>query len=131
MPFHPELSITGLQEAQQRNLRQIAALQPRGALGEAVQWATTEAHRRAVAYTHVDTGSLRASHRIELSGVRGRVYIDPSATNPRSGTPPAEYGVYEHRRGGGHAFYDQVLDNDGQDISRRMNDMVRLGVERA
>ncbi len=128
MAFDVKLSITGIQEAQAANNRAIAALTPAGALGRAIKYGTTEAHRYAVAVTHVDTGALRASHRMEVSGLRGRIFIDPWSTNPRSGTPPAEYGLYEHRRGGSHAFYQRVVDERGDEISQAMGGMVEVGL---
>ena len=85
MAFDVRLSITGLQEAQAANNRAIAAVRPSGGLGRAVQYGTVSAHRYALGYTHVDTGALKSSHRMELSDTRGRVYIDPGARNARSG----------------------------------------------
>jgi hypothetical protein len=126
MAFDIKLTITGIQEAQAANNRAIAALRPDGAFGRAVQYGTAAAHRYAVAVTHVDTGTLRASHRMEVNGLRGRVYIDPSATNPRSGGRAAVYGPYEHDRGGEHAFYQVVYDQYGRGIEQQMGDMVNL-----
>lgn len=131
MAFDVKLSITGIQEAQAQNLRRVAALRPTGAFGAAIRDATAEAHRYAVALTHVDTGALRASHRVQVTGVRGRVFVDPGALNPRSGRRTAEYGVYEHRRGGGHAFYERVVSEHGAEILRRARLDVKLGVEGA
>ena len=128
MPFDVNLTITGLQEAMDLNLRAIAALQPQGALGRAVQVGTTMAHRAAVAITHVDTGALRASHRMEVKSTRGRIYIDPSARNPRSGQLTAVYGFFEHERGGSHAFYDRVEREFGREILDTMADIVRQGL---
>jgi hypothetical protein len=125
--FDVTLTITGLQEAQAANNRLLARMQPRGALERAVLYGTTAAHRAAVVITHVDTGALRASHRMEVSGLRGRVYIDPGATNPRSGVRTAVYGPMEHARGGGHAFYRRVVDEEGQRILGRMAEIVRRG----
>src|SRR5512145_1695553 len=101
--------IKGLQEAQAANKRQIAATRPSGTLGRAVLYATTKLHRYAVAITHVwvyKGGGLRASQRMKLEqgGLRGRIYIDPSAVNPR-GQKPSIYGPIEEARGGSHAFY--------------------------
>ncbi len=131
MTFDVKATITGLQEAQAQNLRRIAALQPSGAFGEAIRVATVAAHRYAVALTHVDTGALQASHRVEVSGLRGRVSIDPSGTNPRSGVRPTEYGVYEHQRGGEHAFYERTVREHGAEICRQARLDVKIGVERA
>jgi hypothetical protein len=115
--FDVNLTITGIQEVQRANLQAIAALRPQGAFGRAIIYAATAAHRYAVAITHVDTGSLRASHRVEVKGTRGRIYIDPNSVNPRSRTRPVVYGVYEHQRGGSHAFYQRVVDERGSDIA--------------
>jgi hypothetical protein len=45
----------------------------------------------------------------------GRIYIDPTAVNPR-GQRPEEYGVYEHARGGSHAFYERTIKERGEQI---------------
>jgi len=124
--FDASLTITGIQEAQQANLRAIAALRPEGAFGRAVVYAGTAAHRYAVAITHVDTGSLRASHRIAVEGLRARIFIDPASTNPRTGERPAVYGVEEHARGGSHAFYERVVEERGREIAEgAMRELVR------
>lgn len=107
-------SIEGLQRTQAAVLKAANAAKPRGALGTAVQQATTSLHRYAVGVTHVDTGSLRASHHVRVARTRGEVYINPSAVNPRSGNRPAEYGYYEHRRGGSHSFYERTVREHGQ-----------------
>lgn len=106
------LSIKGLQEAQRGNLRTINAMRPSGSFGRAIIYATSQAHRFAVANSHVGTGTMRAAHRMEITGggLHGRIFLDPDATNPRSGQKPSEYGVFEHARGGQHAFYQRVLD---------------------
>jgi hypothetical protein len=100
-----DLTIRGIQEAQAANNRRIAMLQPSGSFGMLVRNVTVYMHRQAVAVTHVDTGSLRASHRMEVTEVRGRVFIDPDAVNPRTSEKPVDYGQIEHARGGQHAFY--------------------------
>lgn len=125
--FDVKLTITGIQEAQAANNRLIARMQPRGALERAVLYGTTAAHRGAAVITHVDTVALRASHRMEVSGKRGRVYIDPGAMNPRSGVRTAIYGPVEHARGGGHAFYRRVVDEEGPRILGEMAAIVRRG----
>lgn len=114
------ITIRGLQEAQQDNLMRIAMLQPGGAIGRAIQYATTEAHRYAVSITHVywyRGGGLRASHRIALQGDKGRVFIDPNAINPR-GQRPAIYGPAEHAHGGSHAFYARTEREAGLRIAK-------------
>lgn len=127
MPFDAKLSITGIQEAQARNLRAIAALRPEGAFGMAIQTATLSAHRYAVALTHVDTGSLRASHRVDVNGLSGRVFIGPE-TNPRTGQQTTEYGPVEHQRGGSHAFYQRTVDEYGPGIRRDAIQIIKVGL---
>jgi hypothetical protein len=126
-----ELSITGLQEAQQANLRLIAAMKPGGRLAGAVQYGAIEAHRYATAITHVwiyRGGALKASHRIKWNGgLEATVSIDESAVNPR-GQRPAIYGPYEHRRGGEHAFYQRTVDERGATISKNMRDYFLKGL---
>lgn len=100
-----DLTIRGLQEAQAANNRRIAEMQPTGALGAVVRNLTVFTHRQALIVSHIDTGALRASHRMEVTGVRGQVFIDPRAVNPRSRVSVSEYAKFEHDRGGGHAFY--------------------------
>ena len=46
-------TIRGLQEAQAKNAEMIGALQPKGALGEAVKYAVTDLHRYEVTLMHV------------------------------------------------------------------------------
>lgn len=124
--FDVKLTITGLQQAQAKNLRAIAALRPGGALSQAIQYGSLEAHRAAVTITHVDTGALRASHRVTVSNTRGVISIDPGATNPRSGQRVADYAAWEHRRGGSHGFYKRVEQEQGQRIGRQMGQIVRV-----
>lgn len=116
--FDVRMTISGIQEAQRDNLRMIAALEPGGAVEAAVQVGLIKVHRYAVSVTHVDSGSLRAAHRMEMEsgGLRGTVFIDPGVVNPRSKQLPAEYGVYEHARGGTHAFYDRAYNALGGNV---------------
>lgn len=109
--------IKGIQEAQEHNLRLIASMQPRGAADRGVHKMVISAHRAAVVLTHVDTGALRASHRMSppSRGV-GVLALDKTARNPRSGIATAVYGEYEHNRGGSHAFYDRTVNEFGDQI---------------
>jgi len=105
------VSIQGLQEALYANQKRIAALKTEGAFGKFVKNATISLQRYAIGITHVwwdRGGGLRASHRMELTGMRGRIYLDPNAVNPR-GQRPAVYGPYEEARGGTHAFYQRTV----------------------
>lgn len=127
MPFDVKLTLTGIQEVQQRNLRRIAALQPEGAAGQAVKDALIALQRYAVQITHVGKyvggGALKNAHRIEIEdGLTGKVYIDPSSVSPRRTTTkarPVEYGVYENARGGEHAFYDRTVNEAGPAVTER------------
>ncbi len=111
-------AIAEIQRAQRDNNRRIAALRPAGGLGRAVQYALAQGQRAAVTLTHVDTGALRASHRMQMEGgLRGRIFIDPAALNPRSGVHTAVYGPQEHGRGGSHAFYERVVNEHGRSIA--------------
>lgn len=115
-------SIKGLQEAQRAMFKLIAAVKPSGAMANAVRMATIDAIRYAISITHVDTGTLRASHRMRMETdsreARGVIYIDPNAIRPGGGRP-ARYGVGENFRGGSHAFYARVPVERGESIARQ------------
>lgn len=123
-----ELTITGIQEALDRNTRRIANLQASGVKGAAIRDATADLHRYAVSITHVQTGALRASHRMEVTPDRGRIYIDPSSINPRTGERPAVYGVEEEERGGTHAFYRRTRDERGPYAVGRAIEQIKRGL---
>jgi len=125
------MTIEGIQAAQAACNRALAAVKPRGALGEAVRWGIAEGHRYAVSITHVDTGALRASHRTKFqegrSWARGRMFIAADSVNPR-GQRPSVYGPIEHDRGGSHAFYERTQGERGSHILRAMADIVVRGL---
>lgn len=127
-PVDVRLTISGLQELQDDNARSIAALKPSGALGQAVKHVTAGAQRYTVAITHVDTGALRASHRMEVQGLRGRIYLDATARNPRSGQRTSVYGEHEHARGGSHAFYDRAAEEGGPRLVREAQEIIERAV---
>ena len=113
------MSIEGLQRALEANQRRIEGLRPRGSLGKAVQWGVLAALRYVLQIVHVDTGALRASQRVEFAKLRGIIFIDPGAVNPR-GQRPADYGPIEHARGGSHAFYARTEAERGGDVLEGM-----------
>ena len=114
MPVDVNITITGIQEAQAANLRAIHAAKPDGDLATAVMIGGAELHRYAVYITHVDTGALRASHRLRWAGLaRIEIYLDPSAVNPRTGERTSDYGPVEELRGGEHAFYERTYEERG------------------
>ena len=123
--------ITGLKEAQRDNQRRINALQG-DVIGRGVRTGTIAAHRFAVASTHVDTGALQASHRMEYrqgwGGIQGKVFIDPNARNPRSRALTSQYGVVEHNRGGSHAFYEIVVTRFGGQIAAQAGTEILNGL---
>lgn len=133
-----KVSISGIQEAQQANQKMIAALRPTGAFGRGIQYATLQAQRYAIANTHVGRyprygsfvggGSLRASHRVGVNGLRGMVFIDPDAVNPITGNKPSEYGVYEHRRGFPHNFYERTVSERGDVIAEGAQNEILRGM---
>ena len=122
MSVDPRLTITGIQKLQRANADMINALKPEGARGRAVKYGLVEGHRYAVAITHVDTGALRASHRMKYNAAAatGTIYIDPSTRNPVTNALPAVYGMYEHGHGGDHQFYARVPAERGKVISDGM-----------
>lgn len=126
MTYDEGLSIKGLQEAQRDNQRRIAMFKPHGEIQGAIKDATIGAQRYAINITHVDTGSLRASHRMKIQGLHGYVYIDPRAVNPRSGQRPVIYGFYENKRGGEHAFYDRTVEEYGGEVVETVDKRIRL-----
>ncbi|GIK42445.1 MAG: hypothetical protein BroJett011_62780 [Chloroflexota bacterium] len=103
------VTIRGLQELNDLNVRTIAALKPTGAMGRAVKYAVTEGHRFLVSIVHVDTGAYRASNRMEVTADRGQIYVDPGARNPRSKQLVADYAPEEEARGGEHAAYARTV----------------------
>jgi len=128
MTYNENFSIKGLQEAQAANARRIALFKPGGKIQKDIKKVTMAAHRYAVSITHVDTGSLRASHRLEMKALRGRIYIDQSAVNPRSGQKPSVYGFYENKRGGEHAFYDRTVEEFETRAVEEVNSDIRVSL---
>lgn len=97
--------VQGYEALQRAHVQMIAAIQPAGALGRGVIYATQTLHQEAVNATHVWTGTLRASHFMDIQGARGRIYIQ-GRQNPITGGSSADYGPGEHAKGGPHAFYN-------------------------
>jgi len=118
MPF--DGTIKGIQEAQAANLRAMKAAKPEGGLGRAVWYAAIDVHRYAVSITHVMTGTLRASERVEMrDSARAEIFIDPASVNPRTGEKPSDYGLIENARGGEHAFFERTWIERGGRASER------------
>jgi hypothetical protein len=113
------VTIEGLQELNDLNIRTIAALKPSGALGRAIQYATIEGHRFLTSIVHVDTGAYKASNRMEVSEAQGRIFVDPGARNPRTRQLVADYAPEEEARGGSHAAYGRTIAEMNQRILGR------------
>lgn len=108
------MRIYGMQRAQADNQQMLMASKPEGEFGEAVDFAVKHALAYAIRVTHVDRGWLKASHRGRRAGLKGMVYIAPQGGED----DPAEYGPYEHARGGSHAFYDRTIEEAGDQIAK-------------
>lgn len=101
--------ISGLQEAQAACLQLLAAMQPSGGLGKAVNYGLAAASRLAIAGTPVASGSWRASHRVAQQGLRGEVFIDPGARNPKNGALVSVYAkANAEKKGGRYDVYKTV-----------------------
>ena len=109
-----KMNIKGIQRAQKRNLKRVARLSK---MGDMIYPMTISLHRYSVGITHVDKGALKAAQRlgVKVSGrtATGRIWIDEGAMT-MEGKVPADYGVWEHRRGGDHAFFDRTVKEAGK-----------------
>ena len=77
-----------------------------------------ELTRYAKQITHRLTGMLAESHQWEYDShtSKGRVFVNPRAVGKRGQSTVVWakiYGVYEHSRGGSHAFYARTLKAKG------------------
>ena len=120
-----DLSIRGLQKAQQANLQMVRAMRPGGALGRVIRYAGLAMHRHVVPSTPHEYGALRAAHRIENKPLQARIYIDPGATAPRRKQRPAVYGAILHGHGmipglrsGIRAFYAYSVQTYGAKVAK-------------
>ena len=118
------VTIYGIQQVQADLNRLAATNRPDSVVAAAVAGATQAAHRYAVYVTHVDTGALKGAHTYTVQGSRGEVYINPHVRRS-DGRRPAQYGPYEHARGGSHAFYDRTVNEGMGSIEAAANAAVR------
>lgn len=105
--------VQGYEALQAANKRWLDAVQPAGALGRAVLYATSIFRQAAIAGTPVDTGTLRASHLVDVQGLHALLYIAPHR-NPKRGGLANQYGPVIHQRGGRYAFYGNAFDSTYQ-----------------
>lgn len=118
------VSIQGIQQTQAQLNRLAANNQPNSVVGAAVEGATQAAHRYAIYVTHVETGALKGAHTYTVHGARGEVYIRPDAVRS-DGRRPAQYGPFEHARGGTHAFYARTVSEGASSIQAAAEAAVR------
>ena len=119
MPF----TIQGLEKIQAARLKLLQDMQPSGALGKAVLYATTELYSGVKGRIHKDTGTYSAAQIVKVSGLVGQVYTG-AYSNPKSGTAASVYGPYEEARGGSHATYSNTYQQDGVRIAETAGAMI-------
>lgn len=92
----------------------------RGIFRDTVQAMLYEFRNFAQMITHITTGTLARSHNVyyDRNAISGYVYPESIAKPPdiRGGRlyPMAsQYAVWEHARGGTHAFYERTLNEFG------------------
>lgn len=85
----------------------------RGMFKEEIQDDLESSRRYAAAITHRETGKLGDSHIWEYDShrMKGQLFINPRIVFATGWTLrwPRIYGVYEHARGGSHAFYARTI----------------------
>ncbi len=112
-----KITIEELQQAQAAMLKIIAALQPRGAVGKATQEMTIRAFRWVVTQTHIKTGTLKASRRMEVHELKGIIYT-VVGINPKTGKSARAYDVPEQARGGSHQTYVNFIATQALAVGR-------------
>ena len=111
------VDITGIEDARRAMEQAVRAMRPNDAFGKALKATTEHAYLYARQITHIDTGALRASHRMQFFGKYAEIYPDPAAVRSDN-KRPAEYAIYEHNRGGAHAFYARTVLEDGKQAAQ-------------
>lgn len=121
-------SVEGYEAARGAVERAVKIAKPEGKLGQAVMFATVEAHRYAVSVAHVDTGTLRSAISMRMPAWNhGQVYVGHNV-NPRSHQPASRYAPYEEAHGGEHAFFGRVISEQGQSITSRAIEILKDGL---
>jgi hypothetical protein len=111
------VNIKGLQEAQERMIRRIAKLKPSSKFGKVIKKATAAALRYLVTITHVDTGALKAAESMDITELRGGIFLRPGFVG-NSGDPSV-YGPFEFARGGDHGAPARTVEEAGPRIARQ------------
>lgn len=125
--------LSQLAQANRGFLQEIADTSAAGLLGRIVAAGTLQLRDLAAGASPVDTGTLRSSHRGELTAapgeVVGTVFIDPNVRNPVNRGQPAVYGeiwaIYYHNwfEDTADRYGDTVLDGMEQHILERVSDL--------
>jgi hypothetical protein len=104
-------AVAGLPETQDALRRIVETLRPDGGFGNALEAGAIGFRDYVASITPRQTGTLAGAHRVEVIGLRARVYVDPGAINPRSGQSAAAYaGPMEAR----HSFYQRTANEYGE-----------------
>lgn len=111
-----KIDIKGMQEAQAAVLKVIAALKPTGAVGKATQVMTIRAFRWVIIQTHVATGALKASRRMEVQELKGIIFT--ASGRNKYGHNPRGYDVPEQARGGSHQTYVNFIATQALAVGR-------------
>jgi hypothetical protein len=107
--------VQGYQELQAAAQKLVAAAQPSGALGKAVQLATLQSQQGVKGRAHVQTGTYQGSVILDYADLLGHVFIAPNA-NPVSGSLASVYGPIEEARGGEHAAWATTMQQDAPGV---------------
>lgn len=117
-----DVEIKGLKETQRRLEKALQAISAGGGLEAIIAKATLRAHRYATSITHVDTGRLKNSHFPSIQ-TRGNEVYGVVGNN-------TAYAMFEHDRGGDHAFYERTVKEEGPNIVAMVErDVARIARE--
>lgn len=115
------IDVKGLNEAVQSLQGLITGLEPSGELETIIAKATARAHRYSSSIVHVDTARLKNSLYPRVHSSKNNVY-GIVGTN-------VAYALYEHERGGSHAYFQRTIDEEGNaimsDIDQGIANLVR------
>ena len=116
----------GLAATTRRLDRTREMLKARGVLGQQIRQVARTIFDYMRAITHVESGALRAAERFTFDpeDVSAVVDIDPHAPPRKGKTLPVEYGIYEHARGGTHAFMQRAMSERGPAALARAEQML-------
>ena len=107
--------VKGYEQLQAANRALIAAMQPGGALGQAIVYGTQKMQEGVASRAHRDTGTYAASQTARVQGLVGHVYTAANR-NPKGGALASVYGPIEEARGGSHAAYATTVKSDAPSV---------------